>query len=87
MNCFIVISQNEEVLAAVPAKFPDHHYQILRDVWLVAATNKTASDICESLGIHGDNKREGVVFMAAASHSNGYFATALWEKLQLWEEL
>lgn len=85
MNRFIAISQAPEVLDAVPAKFPDHHFEIQHGVWAVAATNKTAGDICDALGINRDGKHAGVVINASAY--NGYFSNNLWEKLQLWEEL
>lgn len=85
MNCFIAISQEADVLAAVPDKFPDHHFEIQHGVWAVAAANKTSGDICNALGINNDSKRAGVV--VGASAYNGYFANTLWEKLQLWEAL
>jgi len=85
MNCFFVISQEEEVLAAVPKRFPEHHYEVRHGVWALAAADKTPGDICEALGIHGDNKHVGVVVMV--SGYNGYFTKNLWEKLQLWEAL
>ena len=86
MKRFIAISKDEEVLAAVPKRFPDQHYEIQHGVWAVAATNKTIGDICVMLGIHpSDEGHAGVV--VNASDYNGYFNKDLWEKLQLWEEL
>jgi len=87
MKRFIVISEDEKVLAAVPENFPEH-YEIQHGVWALAATNKTAGDICKMLGIHpnGDSKgRDGVV--VGTSAYNGYHNADLWEKVQLWEEL
>lgn len=85
MNCFIVISDAPEALAAVPDKFPDHHFEIQHGVWAVAATNKTGGDICNALGMNSDGKHAGVVVNASAY--NGYFSNNLWEKLQLWAGL
>jgi len=88
MNCFIAISEDPQVHAAVPKKFPKYHYQIQPGVWALAASEKTTGDICRALGIHTRderNERAGVVVQAGAY--TGYFDSDLWEKLQLWEGL
>jgi len=88
MNCFIAISEDPQVQAAVPKKFPKHHYSIQDGVWALAAAEKTTGDICQALGIHTRderNERAGVVVRAGAY--TGYFDRDFWEKLQLWERL
>jgi len=81
-------SKDEEVLAAVPKRFPEQHYEIQHGVWVVAATNKTIGDICVMLGIHPGDEHEGRTGVVVdASDYNGYFNKGLWEKLQLWEDL
>lgn len=87
MNCFIAISEDPQVQAAVPKEFPKH-YEIQPGVWALAASEKTTGDICQALGIHTrgqHSERAGVVVQAGAY--TGYFDKDLWEKLQLWESL
>jgi len=89
MNCFIAISEDPQVQAAVPKKFPKHNYPIQPGVYALAAADSTVGDICRMLGIHargeGGERAAGVVVQVA--DYNGYFDKGLWEKLQLWEEL
>ncbi len=88
MNRFIVISPGaEQIQTAVQEKFPDAHYEIMPGVWAVADANKVPSDIAVMLDIDGSNANgnTGVVFYAEGY--NGFYHSALWEKLNLWERL
>ena len=85
MNSFIVISsEQEKVRNAVEAHFPERHYEVMPGVWAVAGKDIVPSDICEKLDIK-DGGAVGVV--CALTAYTGFYQSALWEKLNLWERL
>ncbi len=84
MNRFIIISPDaDRIKKMVREMFPDTNYEIMLGVWAVADTDKVPSDIARMLCIDGtvaDNT--GVVFHM--EDYNGFYDSALWEKLNLW---
>ena len=86
MNCYLIIWPPENSSSdPVTETFPLHH-KVLDGVWVVAGEYITCVDVCEALGIVGEeSKNSGVVLRVNAYY--GQFDRALWERMHAWETM
>ena len=81
MALFAVIlpQEDEELEAAIKAKFPDtNHYKISSTQWIVSGKG-TAQKISDKLGITGDGSTIGNGIVLAFTGYWGRASTDLWE--------
>lgn len=83
MNCYLIIWPPENSSSdTLTETFPLHH-KVLDGVWVVAGEYITCVDVCEALGIIGEeSKNSGVVLRVNAYY--GQFDRALWKSMDAW---
>ena len=64
----------------IKTDFPDDHYEVDTDKWLVSATGATAKDIALKLGMERTQKISGLVITVGGYH--GYASKDIWEWLK-----
>ena len=81
MNCFVVISPGGLSASAVTDAFPDSYSVVEDTAWVIAGSQRTCSEVCETLGVGQEGPEIVVVKM---DDYYGFFDRALWEKVNDW---
>lgn len=84
MSVFTVISTRDNTASleeAVTRSFPDDHYMLTDNVWLVSSP-RTARQVAETIGATKGGTLSGVVVLQAAPAYYGLANTDVWDWLR-----
>lgn len=87
MSVFVIVAQeqNPELEKAIIAEFPNDHFKLGGNQWLVSATG-TAKEVSTKIGISEEGKKlEGIVFTISgywgrATNDTWEWIVSRWEK-------
>ena len=83
MPVFLIVSaqdKNPELETKIKTSFPDDHYVLADNQWLIEA-EETTKDLAEKIGIRDGGFGSAVAFRIEGY--SGYNATSLWAWLEL----
>ncbi len=92
MSVFVVISpepSNQRLQKQIKALYPNDHYELYSNQWLLNSENETSREISEKLGINSDNANEntGPAIVFAVSGYWGRTDPTIWEWIKIkWQK-
>lgn len=85
MQVYIVVSDQKQIGENVRKAFPEHHMDVIDDVWLVAGKDVTSADVTKMLGV-GENETLLAIVVNVDSYY-GRWDADLWSKISLWKSI